>query len=91
MSDSIYKKMAKVSAKDIADSLEGKRQLTVNELAAADIDGDGKVDEKDVELLAQAEMRLANKISGAIVGMEQLTPACAGGQFRPVLSSPAIL
>lgn len=73
MGDSIHKKMQKVSAKDIADVVTGKASLSPDQLAAADVDGDGKVDAKDVELMAQAQMKLANKISGAIVGMEQLT------------------
>jgi hypothetical protein len=73
MGDSIYDKMAKVSASEIAESLEGKTRLSAQQLAAADIDGDGKVDEKDVELLAQAQLKLANKISGAIIGMDELT------------------
>ena len=73
MGDSIYDKMAKVSASEIAESLEGKSRLTAQQLAAADIDGDGKVDEKDVELLAAAQIKLANKISGAIIGMDELS------------------
>lgn len=73
MSDSIYKKLAKVSATEIADSLEGKKRLDAAQLAAADVNGDGVIDEKDAEMLADAEMKLANKISGAIVGMDALT------------------
>jgi acyl-homoserine lactone acylase PvdQ len=71
--DSIHKKMKQVSAKEIADAVAGKANLSPAQRAAADVDGDGKVDAKDVELMAQAQMKLANKISGAIIGMEQLT------------------
>lgn len=74
MGDSVIKKMQQVSAKDIADAVTGKAQLSPAQLAAADVDGDGKIDAKDVELMAQAQLKLANKISGAIIGMEELTP-----------------
>lgn len=74
MSDSIYDKMKKVSAKDIADAIDNKGQLSVSQKAAADVNGDGRIDENDVELLADAQLKLANKISGVIVGMGELTP-----------------
>ncbi|HEY9721154.1 MAG TPA: dockerin type I domain-containing protein [Oscillatoriaceae cyanobacterium] len=73
MGDEIYKKLAKVSAKEIADSLEGKVRLDARQTAAADVNGDGVIDEKDAEMLADAELKLANKISGVIVGMGTLT------------------
>lgn len=74
MGDSIYNSMAKVTAKEIAESIEGSKALSADKRAAADINDDGQIDETDVELLANAQVKLANKISGAIVGMEELTP-----------------
>lgn len=74
MGDSVIKKMQKVSAKEIADVVSGKSRLSPEQMAAADVDGDGQIDVKDVEMMAQAQLKLANKISGAIVGMEELTP-----------------
>jgi hypothetical protein len=74
VSDSIHKKMQQVSAKEIAEVVSGQARLSPEQLAAADVDGDGRVDAKDVELMAQAQLKLANKISGAIIGMEELTP-----------------
>jgi hypothetical protein len=73
VSDSIHQKMKAVSAKEIAEVVTGNARLSPEQMAAADVDGDGKVDAKDVELMAQAQLKLANKISGAIIGMEQLT------------------
>ncbi len=73
MSDSIYDKMGKVSAKEIADAVEKNAALPAHKRAAADVNNDGQIDEKDVELLADAQLKLANKISGAIIGMETLT------------------
>ncbi|MFP5503617.1 MAG: hypothetical protein ACLGIN_14095 [Candidatus Sericytochromatia bacterium] len=74
MGDSIYEKMKKVSAKEIADAVEGKANLSPNQAAAADVNGDGQLDDKDIEMMAEAQLKLANKISGAIIGMEELTP-----------------
>lgn len=74
MADSIYDKLSQVSAKEVAASLTGGA-LSPEQAAAADVDGDGDVDSRDVELLADAQLKLANKISGAIVGMEGLTDA----------------
>jgi hypothetical protein len=74
VSDSIYDKMKQVSAKEIADAIDNKNQLSVNQKAAADVNGDGRIDESDVEMLAEAQLQLANKISGVIVGMGELTP-----------------
>lgn len=71
--DSIYDKMNQVSAKEIADAVEKNAALPAHKRAAADVNNDGQIDEKDVELLADAQLKLANKISGAIVGMETLT------------------
>lgn len=73
MGDSIYDKMAKVSAKEIAEAVEKGASLSAEKRAAADVNNDGQVDEADVEILAEAQVKLANKISGAIVGMESLT------------------
>ncbi|MNS20998.1 hypothetical protein D3C72_527520 [compost metagenome] len=73
MGDSVIKKMQQVSAKEIADVVTGKARLSPDQMAAADVDGDGDIDATDVELMAKAQVQLANKISGAIVGMEQLT------------------
>lgn len=73
MGESIYNKLSQVSAAEIAASLDGKALLESAQAAAADVDGDGQVNARDVELLAQAQIQLANKISGAIVGMEGLT------------------
>ena len=73
MSDSIYDKMAKVSAKEIAEAVEKGQALSADKRAAADVNNDGRIDEADVEILADAQVKLANKISGAIVGMESLT------------------
>lgn len=73
MTDSIYDKMAKVSAKEVADAIEKNAPLDASKRAAADVNNDGQIDETDVVLLADAQMKLANKISGAIVGMEELT------------------
>lgn len=69
----VTRKMANVSAKEIAEALEKGQKLTPEQLAAADVDGDGDVDEQDIVIMADAQMRLANKISGAIVGMESLS------------------
>jgi hypothetical protein len=74
MGDSVIKKMQQVSAKEIADVVAGNARLSPEQMAAADVDGDGDIDATDVELMAQAQLKLANKISGAIIGMEQLTP-----------------
>ena len=74
MADSVYKTMEKVTAKEIADAVTGHAQLSPDQLAAADVDGDGQVDAKDVQLMADAQVKLANKISGVIVGMGELTP-----------------
>jgi hypothetical protein len=65
--------MAQVSAKEIADAVEKNAALPAHKRAAADVNNDGQIDEKDVELLADAQVKLANKISGAIIGMEALT------------------
>jgi hypothetical protein len=73
MSDPLFQHLIHVSAQEIGEALEGKSQLTPSQWANADVNGDGKVDEQDVELMAQAEIRLADKISGAIVGMEPLS------------------
>lgn len=73
MSDSIYDKLAQVSASDIADALADGEALTPEQRRAADLNDDGRVDLTDVELAAKAQLDLANKISGAIVGMEPLT------------------
>lgn len=73
MSDSMYEKMSKVSAKEIAEAVEGKINLSPNQKQAADVNGDGRLDEKDIELMADAQLKLANKISGAIIGMDELT------------------
>ena len=73
MGDSIYDKMAKVSAKEIAEAVEKGANLSAEKRAAADVNNDGQIDEADVEILADAQVKLANKISGAIVGMESLT------------------
>lgn len=74
MSDSLYDKLAQVSARDIADALANKEALTPEQRQAADLNADGQIDLTDVELAARAQLDLANKISGAIVGMEPLTP-----------------
>ena len=73
MGDNIYDKMSQVSAKEIADAIEKDAALPAHKRAAADVNNDGQIDETDVELLAEAQVKLANKISGAIVGMETLS------------------
>ncbi|MEB3329527.1 MAG: hypothetical protein VKQ33_09880 [Candidatus Sericytochromatia bacterium] len=73
MSDSIYDKLAHVSAAEIAEALSGQEILTPEQRAAADMNADGRIDVQDVEVAARTQLDLANKISGAIVGMEPLT------------------
>lgn len=72
MSDEALEALKHVSASEIAHALEDNKPLTAKQLAYADLNHDGKVDEDDVEVLAARELALANKISGAIVGMEAL-------------------
>jgi hypothetical protein len=73
MSDSIYDKLAHVSAAEIAEALAGQEVLTPEQRAAADLNADGRIDAADIELAAKVQLDLANKISGAIVGMAPLT------------------
>ncbi|MDB5098961.1 MAG: Dockerin type domain [Cyanobacteria bacterium RYN_339] len=73
MGDDVLENLKHVSAKQIADAIEGKQTLDGAQLQAADVNHDGKIDVEDVEALAKRELELANKISGAIVGMEALT------------------
>ncbi|MEB3196533.1 MAG: hypothetical protein VKP62_04950 [Candidatus Sericytochromatia bacterium] len=82
MSDGIYDKLAQVSAREIADALAQGQALPPDKRAAADINQDGQVDTEDVEMAAAAQLDLANKISGAIVGMEPLSEAEARAAER---------
>jgi hypothetical protein len=75
MGDDVLENLKHVSAKQLADAIEGKQALAADQLQAADVNHDGKIDVDDVEALAKRELELANKISGAIVGMEALTDA----------------
>lgn len=73
MGEPIYEKLTEVTAHEVAQSLEANRPLPDGKYQAADVNGDGQIDTQDVELLAEAQVKLANKISGAIVGMEPLS------------------
>jgi len=75
MGDDVLENLKHVSAKQLADAIEGKQSLAADQLGAADVNHDGKIDLDDVEALAKRELELANKISGAIVGMDPLTEA----------------
>jgi hypothetical protein len=73
MNDSIYDKLGQITAREVAESLESQQPLPEIKHQAADANADGRIDTHDVELLAKAQLALANKISGAIVGMEPLS------------------
>lgn len=73
MGDPIYEKLGEVTAREVAESLETAQPLPEEKRLAADVNADGRIDTEDVELLASAQLKLANKISGAIVGMEPLS------------------
>lgn len=74
MSDDIHDKLQSVTAGDVARAIAGEIVLPEDKMRAADANDDGTVDAVDVDLLSEAQIRLANKISGAIVGMEALSP-----------------
>jgi hypothetical protein len=74
MSDGIHDKLQAVTASEVVRALAGEQALSEAKIQAADANDDGRIDVQDVEILSQAQIRLANKISGAIVGMEQLSP-----------------
>lgn len=74
MGDSIYDSISKVTAKEVAEALEGHKQLTPEQMAAADVNHDGRVDDADVELLANAELEVAHKISRSVDHLTHLTP-----------------
>lgn len=73
MVDDAIESLKHVSASELAHALEDHKPLTADQAAYADVNHDGKIDEDDIEALAAAEIKLANKISGAIVGMEGLS------------------
>jgi hypothetical protein len=73
MGDPIYENLGEVTAREVAQSLETNKPLPDDKRQAADVNADGQIDTHDVELLAGAQIKLANKISGAIVGMEPLS------------------
>lgn len=66
--------MTKLSAKELAAHVEGTGSLAPEQAAVADLTGDGQVDEADVLALSKAQLKLANKITGAMTGMDELSP-----------------
>lgn len=71
--DTTIQAMAKLTASELAEHVEGKKALSGEAAEVADLTGDGQVDEADVLAMAKAQLKLANKITGAALGMEELT------------------
>ncbi len=72
MSEDVIESLKHVSAAEIAHAVEDHKPLTAEQLQFGDVNHDGKIDVDDIEALAAAELALANKISGVIVGMGHL-------------------
>lgn len=72
--DATIEAMTKLTASELAQHVEGKKALSGEAAEVADLTGDGQVDEADVLALSKAQLKLANKITGAALGMDTLTP-----------------
>lgn len=69
----LLRAIRQMTAKELADFVEGKGELSHNARKLADLNGDGKIDEADILALAKAQLQLANKVTGSFSGMGDLT------------------